>query len=171
MKSKRLALRVTLNSVGTLVAAYLCIQTLAYLRDGIILGLPGLGAYLSSVAVFMGLYVLPPCVVFGAVLYLAALPIQRAALRLEAGETLPPHEAEKTRVRILRYGGLVIAMNEIGFAAGFLILELLSGGMSSVFRFDRMVILLSNLSAGFVYANAQIALNDMAFAQIGRAHV
>ncbi len=114
----------------------------------------------------MGLYVLPPCVVFGAVLYLAALPIQRAALRLEAGETLPPHEAEKTRVRILRYGGLVIAMNEIGFAAGFLILELLSGGMSSVFRFDRMVILLSNLSAGFVYANAQIALNDMAFAPV-----
>jgi methyl-accepting chemotaxis protein len=166
MKSKYLALRVTLNSALMIIGVYIIIQIVAFIREGLVLGLPGLQGLVPSIAGFVGTYVVPPALVFGAILYLAALPIQKVALRLERGEDLTPEEAEQTRQRIIRFSTLVIIINEIGFAAGFLILQLLSDGLPSLLRFDRFIILLSNLAGGFVYGSAQVALDEMTFAPL-----
>ena len=166
MKSKYLALRVTLNSALMIIGVYIIIQIVAFIREGLVLGLPGLQGLVPSIAGFVGTYVVPPAVVFGAILYIAALPIQKAARRLEAGHHLTPDEAELTRQRIIRFSTLVIIINEIGFAAGFLILQLLSDGLSSLLRFDRFIILLSNLAGGFVYGSAQVALDEMTLAPL-----
>ncbi len=166
MKSKTMALRVTLNSALMISGVYFVIQSFAFIRDGIILGIPGIHGYLASVMVFLASYVLPPSLLFGAVLYFSALPIQKAALRLDAGEILPAAYAELTRRRIIRFSRLVLIVNEIGFAAGFLALQIISDGFLSLFHFDRLIILLSNLAGGFVYASAQIALNEMVFAPL-----
>ncbi|MFH2114712.1 MAG: hypothetical protein ABIJ86_09430, partial [Spirochaetota bacterium] len=166
MKSKYLALRVTMNSVVMIVGVYIVIQTLAFVREGLVLGLPGLQGLIPSIVGFVGTYVLPPAVVFGAILYLAALPIQKAARQLEAGAGLPSNEAEQTRQRIIRFSTLVIIINEIGFAAGFLIMQLLSDGLASLLHFDRFIILLSNLAGGFVYGSAQVALDEMTLAPL-----
>lgn len=166
MRSRTLAIRVTLNSAIMIVGVYFVIQSLAFVRDGIVLGIPGTAGYVGAVFGFIGLYVMPPALVFGLILYLSALPIQRAALALERGQALDPEEAERTRRRILRYSALVVAINEIGFAAGFLILQILSDGLASVLRFDRLIILLSNLAGGYVYASAQLALDEASFAPV-----
>jgi methyl-accepting chemotaxis protein len=166
MKSRNLAIRVTMNSVVMIVVMYFIIQTLAFIRDGIILGIPGMQGYLPSVFGFIASYVLPPTLVFGTVLYLSALPIQRVALRLESGANLPQDVAEQTRLRIIHFSRLVTVLNQIGFAAGFIILQIIADGLASLLSFDRMTILTSNLAAGFIYASAQNALNEMAFAPL-----
>jgi methyl-accepting chemotaxis protein len=166
MKSNTMALRVTLNSALMISGVYFVIQTFAFIRDGIILGIPGIQGYLPSVLAFLASYVLPPSLLFGAVLFFSALPIQKAALRLDSGEILPAAYAELTRKRIIRFSRLVLIVNEVGFAAGFLVLQIMSDGLLSLFRFDRMIILLSNLAGGFIYASAQIALNEMVFAPL-----
>jgi methyl-accepting chemotaxis protein len=166
MKSKTMALRVTLNSAIMINGVYFVIQTFAFIRDGIILGIPGIQGYLPSVMVFLASYVMPPSLLFGAVLFFSALPIQKAAMRLEAGDILPAAYAELTRRRIIRFSRLVLIVNLIGFAAGFLVLQIISDGLMSLFHFDRLIILLSNLAGGFIYASAQIALDEMVFAPL-----
>ena len=108
MKSKHLALRVTMNSALMIVGVYIIIQLVAFIREGLVLGLTGFSGLLPSITGFVGTYVLPPATVFGVILYFGALPIQRAARRLEAGEDITPAEAEKTRQRIIKFSTLVI---------------------------------------------------------------
>ena len=166
MKSKHLALRVTMNSALMIVGVYIIIQLVAFIREGLVLGLTGFSGLLPSITGFVGTYVLPPATVFGVILYFGALPIQRAARRLEAGEDITPAEAEKTRQRIIKFSTLVIIINEVGFAAGFFILQLMSDGFASLMHFDRLLILMSNLAGGFVYGSAQVALNEITFAPL-----
>ncbi|MBU0934006.1 MAG: hypothetical protein KKC64_00185, partial [Spirochaetes bacterium] len=166
MKNRFLALRVTMNSAIMIVIAYFLIQTVSFIRDGLVLGLPGAQAYLPSIISFMGMYVLPPALLFGVILFLSALSIQKAAVRIEQDEQLDPEYAELTRRRIIRFSTLVLIINELGFTAGFVVLQLMTGGVSGFLRFDRLIILLSNLAAGFVYSSAQTALNEMVFAPL-----
>ena len=163
MKTKQLAVRVTFNSVFVIFGVYVVMQIFSYFRDALLLGINDMSGLVPVVGTFLALYVTPPAIVFGFVLWLSAMPIQRFALRLEAGEVPGEKALETMRRRILGFSNLVIVVNIIGFAAGFLILQALSEGIASIFRFDRMVIMLSNLSGGYVYASAQNALNDIVF--------
>jgi methyl-accepting chemotaxis protein len=164
MKTRRLALRVTLNSALMILGVYVVMQLVNYLRDNILLGLRGLAGLPASVLGFIGANVLPPMIVFAVLIYVLALPIQRAQGRLEAGEELSPSELEATRKRILRFSGVVLAVNLLGFAAGWVLLQVLSGQAAAMLRLDRLVILASNLAGAAVYASAQSALNNIAFA-------
>jgi methyl-accepting chemotaxis protein len=166
LKTRRLALRVTMNSALMILGVYSVMQVVSYFRDNVILGIRDLSALPSTVLGFLGANVLPPLVVLSVLVYLIALRIQRAGSRLEAGEELSPEELEATRLRILRFSALVLTVNILGFVAGYVILQLLTGGAANIVRPDKLVILLSNLAGAGAYSTAQSALNNMAFAPL-----
>jgi methyl-accepting chemotaxis protein len=166
MKNRRLALRVALNSGLMMIGVYLVIQTVSYLRDNILLGIADWGAWPGTVLGFIGPNVLPPVLVFCVVIWLIALPLQAAALKLEDGGALEPARAEYVRKRLLRFQRIVLILNLIGFTAGFLIQQAFTPGVPSLLTFSRLLILISNLAAGACYASAQTALNNMAFADL-----
>jgi methyl-accepting chemotaxis protein len=166
VKTKHLALRVTLNSIVMILVVYLVMQAFGYFRDNVILGISDLAALPGTVMGFMAANVFPPMLVLGALLYLIARPIQRAQERLEAGERLSAAELEATRKRILGFSNVVLAMNLIGFAAGYVLLQVFLGQIDLLFRFDRLIILVSNLAGGSLYAAAQSALDGIAFAPL-----
>lgn len=163
MKTKYLALRIALNSVLMILAVYLFMQTLTFFRDNILFGLTGMTELPSAVGEFIGTYVFPPSIIFGVIIYLMALPLQKTQMRLEAGGTLSPEEAEKTRLKILRFSGPILVFNLIGFAAGYILLMILSGRAKGLFESYGLIVLFSNLCGGTVYASAQTALNNKAF--------
>jgi len=166
MKTRTLALRVALNSAVMILAVYLVMQIVVFFRDGLILGTTELFDFGPVVFGFIGGRVLPPLLIFGFLLWLAALPIQKAQVRLEAGETLTPEEIEKTRTRILRFSKIVLAVNLIGFTVGFLLDVILSNKLAELLQIHRDIILISNITASFVYSAAQTALNNLAFAPL-----
>jgi methyl-accepting chemotaxis protein len=166
VKTKHLALRVTLNSIGMVLVVYLVMQAFGYFRDNLIMGISDLGAMPGTVMGFMIANVFPPMLVLGVLLYVLARPIQRAQERLEAGERPSAEELEATRKRILGFSGIVLAMNLTGFAAGYVLLQVFLGQVDLLLRFDRLIILISNLAGGALYATAQSALNGIAFAPL-----
>lgn len=166
MKTRTLALRVALNSAIMIFAVYLLMQTVVYLRDGIILGTSDVSDFVPAVFGFLGGRVLPPLLVFGFLLWLAALPIQRVQQRLEAGERLSDQELETTRNRILRFRGIVLAVNLVGFTVGFLLDLVLSNRLGELVHIHRLIILGSNLAGAYVYSAAQTALNNVVFAPL-----
>ena len=166
MRKPRLALRVTLNSVAMIFSVYLVMQFVSYFRDNILFGIAGFSALPRAVLGFMAANVLPPTLFFAAILYFLALPLQRVEARLAAGEELPPEELEATRKRILGFAKVVLAMNLVGFAAGYVLFLVSRGQASLLLRLDKLVILVSNLAGGAVYAAAQSALDGVAFAPL-----
>jgi len=166
MKNRRLALRVTMNSALMILCVYVLMQTVNYFRDNLLLGLHGAAGLGATVFGFIGANVLPPLLLLSALVYLLALRIQRVQERLEAGEELTAEELEATRRRILRFSGIVLAVNLVGFAAGFVLLLVLTGQGALILRFDKLVILVSNLAGACIYSSAQSALNNIAFAPL-----
>jgi methyl-accepting chemotaxis protein len=166
MKTRRLALRVTLHSALMILGVYVVMQSIAYFRDNIILGLHDLKGYLPSVLNFVGVFVVPPLLVFSCLIWAFARPIQKVALRLEAGEELDADTLEGTRRRLLSFSRLVLVLNILGFALGGVLLVVISGRYHEFIEFDRLVVIISNIAAGVVYASAQTALNNMAFAPV-----
>lgn len=166
MSNKRLALRVTRNSVVMIIAVYLVMQVFTYFRDGLILGVSDLSDLLAMTAAYMFSVVIPPALVLGLILYLLALRIQRVACALERGETIPDDELERTRKRLIGFSKVVLAENIVGFASGYVIFVVSQGFLHEILRFDRLVVLVSNLAGGVIYASAQNALNEIVFADV-----
>lgn len=166
MRTKYLALRIALNSVLMILAVYLFMQTLTFFRDNILFGLTGIAELPSAVGAFIGTYVIPPSLVFGIIIYLMALPLQKMQMHLEAGGTITPAEAEKTRLKILRFSGPILAFNLIGFAAGYVLLMILSGRTKGLFESSGLIVLFANLTGGTIYAAAQTALNNKVFSPL-----
>ena len=166
MKTRHLALRVALNSAVMIFSVYLVMQTVVYFRDGMILGTGDLSDFCPAVFGFLGGRVIPPLVLFGFFLWLAALPIQKVQARLEAGETLTAKELEDTRNRILQFRGIVLGVNLVGFTVGFFIDILLGNKLAEMAQVHRWIILGSNLAGAYVYATAQTSLNNVIFAPL-----
>ncbi|HUX37816.1 MAG TPA: methyl-accepting chemotaxis protein, partial [Rectinemataceae bacterium] len=166
MKNKRLALRVAFHSVAMIVIVYFVMQSVTYVRDGLLFGTADLSAWPETVLGFLALNVIPPGIVFGFALWLVALPLERAALLLEGGGSLDPKEAERTRLRLLRIEGVVLGLNFVGFAAGFVIQQALAGALADLLSFHSLVILFSNLMGGISWAAAQTSLNNRSFADL-----
>ena len=166
MSNKRLALRVTRNSLLMIFGIYLVMQVFTYVRDGVILGVSGLSDLPVMTATYMGTVILPPVLVLGLILYLLAKRIERVACALERGEAVAAEELEKTRKRLIGFSKVVLAENIVGFAAGYIIFIVAQGYVSEILRFDRLVVLISNLAGGYIFAAAQNSLNEMAFADV-----
>ncbi len=166
MKTRRLALRLTAHSALMILAVYLVMQVISFIRDNIILGINDFSALPASVASFMVKSVLPPLVVFAAVIYLVALPLQKAQRLLEKGERLSPEKLEAVARRMNAFPRLVLGVNLVGFAIGYVLSQALTGRGDQLVSPNGLIILASNLAAGLSYARAQSALNSMAFAEL-----
>ncbi len=166
MKSKLLALKVTAQSIGMILGVYIVMQVFSYLRDNLVLGISGLESMPGTVSSFMLLYVFPPSLVLGAFLFMLALRIQRVGERLEAGQSISPEEIEHTRIRLLGISRAVMVCNLVGFAAGYILLTVLTRGIIDLFLPQRLVILVSNLAGAVVYASAQTALHNVSFSDL-----
>lgn len=159
MKTNTLALRISLNSLVMINAVYVFMQTINFFKDNLLFGIKGISKLPLTVGSFVGIYVFLPSLLFGVILYLQALPLQRVQLLLESGETITPEVAEKTRIRILRFSKLVIVLNLIGFAAGYLLLMIISGRVLDLLEPANIIVLTSNITGGAIYASAQNAIN------------
>ncbi len=166
MTTKRLALRVTLQSLSMILGVYIVMQAFTYWKDNVVLGLTGIGSMPAMVASFIAFNVLPPALLFGLLLFFLAFRIQRIGERLEAGELIPAAEIERTRTRLLHFSTVVLVINLMGFAAGYILLMILRGRALEMLRPDRLIILISNMAGGVVYAFAQTSLHNMAFSDI-----
>jgi methyl-accepting chemotaxis protein len=164
MKSPKLALRVTLNSVVMIMAVYLVKQTITFIRDNIIFGLSDYSALPGTVGGYIVSIVLPPIAIFGTILFMLGLRLQRVQERLERGETLPPELLETTRKRMLGFAKVVITLNLIGFTLGYVLSMVLTGKAGELVAPPGLLNLLSNLVGGLSFAYAQNALNNLAFA-------
>lgn len=166
MKTRHLALRVTLNSSFSLLLIYMVMQVFAYFRDNMIFGISDLSALPASVVSFIGGSVLPPLLVFSVIVYLVALPLQKVQKRLEAGETLDDEVIETTRRKMLHFSTLILAVNLAGFVLGFLLQLVVERKIIELFQPSRLMILFSNIMAAFVYAMAQTAIDNLVFAEL-----
>ncbi|MFA6504838.1 MAG: hypothetical protein WCT14_02000, partial [Treponemataceae bacterium] len=166
MKTRRLALRLTVHSASMIFAVYLVMQIISYFRDNIILGIWDLSALPVTVASFMGKSVLPPMVVFAVVIYLVALPLERVLKRLKRGERLNNQEIETVRGKIENFSRLVLGVNLVGFAVGYVLSQALTGKGDQLVSPNGLIILSSNLAGAASYARAQSALNNIAFAEL-----
>ncbi|GAB1455065.1 hypothetical protein MASR2M48_03710 [Spirochaetota bacterium] len=166
MKSKNLALRVTMQSVVMILGVYVVMQVFTYFKDNLILGINGLSALPGMVVSFISINVLPPMLVLGVLIFFLALRIQRVGERLAAGESISPEETERTRTRLLRFSNTVLGINIFGFAAGFVLMLIFKGRAYEILYPYRLVILVSNVSGAVIYASAQTSLHNIAFADI-----
>ncbi len=166
MKKSRLALKVTLISILMILAIYIVMQVLAYFRDNAILGLTTFADLPGYVRNFIVMYVLPPMVICGGLLYLFARPLEKTLERMRAGERLDPETVEKTRLRILGFSGILYALNMIGFVLGFVILVLIEDGPAGLLTPYRILILVSNIAGACVYAASQSSLANIAFGEL-----
>ena len=166
MTSRRLALRVTLNSVLMILLVYLAMQFVSYFRDNLILGIGDLSALPWTVLSYMLTTVLPPMVAFTGLILIPAFRIQKIQERLEAGEKLGAEELESTRRRLLRFSTLILAVNMTGFAVGYVLYLATSGQIGSIFKIEKLMVLCSNIMSGAALATAQSALDDIAFAPL-----
>lgn len=163
MKNRRLALRVVLNSVVMLLGVYLIMQIITYIRDNMLLGITDLSALPASVMTFIFVSVMPPLIFFGIIIYFLALPIQRVERKLLSGAILDEKIIEKTRRRIQNFPTIVLIINLLGFTIGFILSLILNGQIKEILFLNNIIVLLSNLAAGTVYAWAQSSLNNLAF--------
>jgi hypothetical protein len=148
------------------LVVYLFKQSITYFRDNVIYGLNTMQGFLETVGSFIGPYVLPPTLLFGVIVYVIVLKLQKVQERLEAGEPISGELAEKTRLRLIGFSRFILAFNLIGFAAGFVILLIMTGRFAQILRPDNLVVMTSNLMGGVIYASAQTALNDIAFSRL-----
>ncbi len=165
-RSPGIALRASSISAGMIVAVYVFMQVLAYFKDNAVLALRGAAALGPYVAGFISMYVLPPALVFGTVMYLYARPFDRALERLRSGESLQPREAEKLRIAMLGFSYLVLFLNIFGFAMGYAILVIVEDGLAGFASPSRLVILASNCAGASMFASAQSSLHNLLFAEL-----
>ncbi len=166
MGKNRLALRVILYSIGMILTIYVLMQVIAYFRDNAILGISTLVDLPGYVMGFIAVYVLPPMVLCGGLLYLFARPLEKTLDRLRAGERIDAKEAERTRLRMLGFSRVLYVLNAVGFVLGYVILVIIEDSPSGLLTPFRLLILVSNVSASVMYASSQAALSNVAFGEL-----
>jgi len=166
MKKNHLALRLTLTPIGMILAVYIVMQVIAYFRDNAILGISSVADLPAYVINFIALYLVPPMVISGGLLYLYARPFDKILARLRSGGRLMPDEAERVRVRMLSFSKALYVLNMVGFVLGYVILVIAEDGATGFFSLYRILILVSNISASCVYAASQSSLANIAFGEL-----
>jgi methyl-accepting chemotaxis protein len=163
MKSRFLALKVTLNSAIVISVAFSIAQALSYVRDAILFRTGSVGQFFGNYAAYMGTRILPVMVFFAAILFFVALPIQRASVRMQKGEEPDRDGRDRVEAGIRRYKNTVLILNVVGFTVGYLVDLIISGRMDQVLEPVRLITLGSNVAQAVVYGLAQNAVNDIFF--------
>lgn len=147
-------------SFVTIAAAFFLLQLGVYVRDVFFLQSGSVVGFLVGYVRYMAVSVAPVLVLFSIVLFVLGLRIQRPLQRIESGGSVPEDEREQIARRLVGYQRLVLILNLTGFTLGHLLDFVIQGTVGQLFTFDNLMLLARNLSAGYVYAAAQIALVD-----------
>lgn len=166
MKNRYIAIRITLNSILVIFAVYALTQTLVFFRDAIMLGTSTMSDFFPVVMGFLFGTVLPPSIIFGALLWWRARPFEKALKRIDMGQNLSAEEAELLRTKILGFKKLVLVVNILGFTLGYLLDIVLSGKIADMLTPHRVIVLASNLLAAYVLSTCQSALNNITLAKL-----
>ena len=164
MKTRNLAIKVTLNSFLTILIAFTIVQTFNYVRDAILLETGSIGEFFGSYAMYMGTRVMPVLLLFSGIIFLNALPIQKTIAKIERGEITDEVEINRAKRKMRSFRVLIVTLNLVGFATGYLLDLILLKKLGVAFQLNRMLQLFYNLSSGAVYSIAQNAVNNIIFA-------
>ena len=164
MKTKHLALKVTLNSSIVILAAFTVVQAFAYIRDSLLLESGSLADFFPSFGMYMGTRVIPVLLFFAAIIYLSARPLEKTIVRIEAGEPVDAGEIDKAKRRMKNFKTLILVLNMLGFTLGHMIDFILLKKLNTLFEIDNVIALLLNISYALVYALAQNSINNILFA-------
>ena len=161
MKTRNLALKVALNSFLIILVAFTIVQTFNYVRDAILLETGSFGEFLASYAMYMGTRVMPVLLLFSVIIYLNALPIQKTINKVENGEVTDDEELERAKKKMRSFRVLIVTLNLVGFATGYVLDLILLKEVSAALHTTRVIQLFYNLSSGAVYSIAQNAVNNI----------
>jgi methyl-accepting chemotaxis protein len=164
MKTKHLALKVTLNSSIVILAAFIVVQSFAYVRDSLLLESGSLADFFPSFGMYMGTRVIPVLVFFAAIIYLRARPLEKTIRRVEAGESVEASEIDKVKRGMKNFKTLILVLNMLGFTIGHMVDFILLKKLDTVFEINNVIALLLNISYALVYALAQNSINNILFA-------
>ena len=163
MKTRNLALKVALNSFLTIMIAFIIIQAFNYVRDAILLETGSFGDFLGSFATYMGTRVLPVLLLFSAIIFFSAQPIQKTIAKIERGEATDQDEISSAKRKMRTFRALILTLNLIGFATGYVLDLIILKKLGVAFQLNRLIQLFYNLASGAVYSISQNAVNNIIF--------
>ena len=163
MKTKNLALNVTLNSSFIILAAFTVVQAFNYIRDALLLEAGSTQDFFTSFAMYMGTRVLPVLVFFAAIIYLRARPLQKTIGKIESGQPVEIGEIEKTKRGMRNFKTLILVINLLGFTIGYVIDFIILKKLNTALQLNNIIQLCLNIAYALVYALAQNAINNIIF--------
>ncbi len=163
MKTKNLALNVTLNSSFIILAAFTVVQAFNYIRDALLLEAGSTQDFFTSFAMYMGTRVLPVLLFFAAIIYLRARPLQKTIGKIESGQPVEIGEIEKTKRGMRNFKTLILVINLLGFTIGYVIDFIILKKLNTALQLNNIIQLCLNIAYALVYALAQNAINNIIF--------
>jgi methyl-accepting chemotaxis protein len=159
--SRFLALKLTLNSFLTIIIMFSIIQVINYIKDFILLGVGSLSDFLNNYIRYIGGFIVPVAFVFGIIIFLNAFVIQKGIKELEITGSLHKDRLDKIIKKITQFKLLILIINLTGFTAGYIVDLIIGNHIQEIFTFYRLIVLISNLASGAVYAFIQNSVNDI----------
>lgn len=156
-----LALKLTLNSFLTILMLFTIIQVINYIKDSILLNAGNLIDFLINYSRYMGTLVIPVSFVFGIIIFYNAYIIQKGIRELESGASLPRDRFDKVIKKLTQFKLLILIINLTGFTVGYIVDLVINNHIHEIFSFYRIIVLISNLASGAVYAFIQNSINDI----------
>ena len=163
MKTKNLALKVTLNSFVVILVAFGLLQAYSYIRDALLLDAGSFSDFFGSFASYIGTRVLPVLFVFSAIIFTRAYQLEKRLRAIETGSVVDEESIQRATRGMRSFKNLILSLNLIGFAIGYFLDLVLLRKLNTAFELNRMMQLFFNLSGATVYALAQNSINNILF--------
>jgi methyl-accepting chemotaxis protein len=163
MKTKNLALKVTLNSFIVILVAFGLLQAYSYIRDALLLGAGSFDDFFSSFSSYIGTRVAPVLLIFAAIIFIRAYQIEKRLKVIETGIGVDEELIAKTTQGMRNFKNLIFSLNLLGFAIGYFLDLILLRKLNTAFELNRMMQLFFNLSGAMVYTFAQNSINNILF--------
>ncbi len=154
-------LKVILNSVIVAVVVLVLQQFLMDLADGMAYMALDFGSFLQRLGGLFLYAVIPLAIVVSVLIWLYMTPLDKVLRKIHSGARLTAQEHRRALRTIVIYPYLLIGLNVIGFGAGVV----LGTPPSQLFTAQGIIILLQNLVGGALFAQVQIALNNLVLAE------
>jgi len=150
-------LKVILSTVVVAVVVLILQQLLMDLADGMAYMTLDFGSFLTRLGSLFIYAVVPLAVVATLLIWLYVTPLHKAILQIHSGNR-PTDRVYRRALRILvLYPYLLILLNVVGFGLGVIF----GTPPAQLFTPQGIVILLQNLVGGVIFAEVQIAINNL----------
>lgn len=159
--SRFMALKLAAVSFTVIVLAFFVSQAVGYVRDLFLVTTGSVGAFLLGYLQYLGsVSVLGVLLIFTVILGVYAYRIERPVRQLEQHGEMEGVSRDDVVRRMLTYRRLVIIFNVLGFALGHVLDFVISGTVPEFLTFDNMMLLVRNVTSGYIYAAIQLGIAD-----------